>query len=306
MLRLIKKKGKVKMKKFIIIIFLLLVFSLFGFTANAKPVSAQGNPNLHQLILTNNNCYKAGQYIVPKGIMVHSTGANNPNLRRYLAPDDGKIGVNTGGNHWNQALPDGQQKCVHAFIGKLANGTVATYQTLPWNMRGWHAGGTANNTHIGFEICEDGLTDSAYFARVYQEAVELTAYLCKLYNLNPLADGVVIGHYEGYQRGIASNHADPGHWFTKFGKSMNTFRNDVNNKLNENTTLYRVQAGAFSVRANAEALLVQLKAAGFDGYIKTYGSLYCVQVGAFSIRANAEALLAQLKAKGFDGFIKVE
>ena len=225
-------------------------------------------------------------------------------MRRYLAPNDGLIGQNQYNNHWNQS---GIQKCVHAFIGKLANGEVAIYQTLPWNMRGWHAGGAANNTHISFEICEDGLNDANYFNQVYQKAVELTAYLCKMYNLNPLADGVVIGHYEGYQRGIASNHGDPAHWFSRFGKSMNTFRQDVYNKMNQSQVLYRVQIGAFSVRANAEALLSQVKAAGFnDAFIKVYGSLYCVQVGAFSVRANAEARLAEVRAAGFDGFIKVD
>lgn len=40
--------------------------------------------NLRKLIFTNNACYKAGRKIKPKGIMVHSTGANNPNLRRYV------------------------------------------------------------------------------------------------------------------------------------------------------------------------------------------------------------------------------
>ena len=295
------------MKKITIFIVVLLSFFLMAFTSSdEKELSAAVNPTIHQLYLTNNDCYKAGQYITPKGVMIHSTGANNPYLKRYLAPNDGLIGVNAYGNHWNQPQPDGQQKCVQGFIGKLDNGAVATYKTLPWNMRGWHAGGAANNTHIGFEICEDGLNDSVYFAKVYQQAVELTAYLCQLYNLNPLADGVVIGHYEGYQRGIASNHADPGHWFSRFGKSMSTFRTDVYNKLNESTVLYRVQVGAFSVKANAEALLTQVKAAGFDGYIKVYGSLYCVQVGAFSVKANAEALVAQVKAAGFDAYIKIE
>lgn len=126
--------------------------------------------NLHQLFLKKNDCYKAGRTIIPKGIMVHSTGANNPNLRRYVGPDDGLLGRNTGGNHWNTATPGGSQVCVHAFIGKLKDGTIATYQTLPWNYRGWHAGGAANNTHIGFEICEDGLSDSTYFQKVYREA----------------------------------------------------------------------------------------------------------------------------------------
>ena len=37
-------------------------------------------------------CYTAGRKITPKGIMVHSTGANNPNLKRYVGPDDGLLG----------------------------------------------------------------------------------------------------------------------------------------------------------------------------------------------------------------------
>ena len=180
--------------------------------------------NLHKLLLTNNDCYKAGKTIVPKGIMVHSTGANNPNLKRYVGPDDGLLGVNQYGNHWNTATPGGRQVCVHAFIGKLKDGSIATYQTLPWNMRGWHAGGSANNTHIGFEICEDGLTDASYFSAVYKEAVELCVYLCKQYGLT---EKNIICHCEGYKQGIASNHGDVLHWFPKHGKSMDTFRADV-------------------------------------------------------------------------------
>ena len=191
--------------------------------------------NLIKCLLTANDCYKAGRTITPKGVMVHSTGANNPLVARYVQPVDNQdevqdiIGGNRNENDWNRS---GLNVCVHAFLGKLADGSVATVQTLPWNHRGWHAGtgtsgGSANNTHISFEICEDALTDAGYFQKVYQEAVELTAMLCKEYGLNPQADGVVICHSEGYQRGIASNHADVMHWFPKFGKSMDTFRADV-------------------------------------------------------------------------------
>ena len=141
-------------------------------------------------------------------------------------------------------------------------------------------------THISFEICEDGLTDAAYFHAVYREAAELCAFLCKQYNLDPAKDGVLIGHYEGYRRGIANNHADPGHWFPRFGKSLDSFRADVKAllagsevpepsapevpALAEPKKLYRVQVGAYSVKANAEAMLAKLKAAGFtDAFIKT-------------------------------------
>ena len=181
--------------------------------------------NLHKLLLTKNECYQIGKTIAVKGLMLHSTGAPNTKLSRYVGPDDGLLGANQYGNHWNQFRPDGRQVCVHGFIGKLKDGSIATYQTLPWNMRGWHAGGAANNTHIGVEICEDGLTDGTYFRAVYQEAVELFAMLCKEFNLDPLKN--IICHAEGYKQGIASNHGDVTYWFAKHGKTMDDFRYDV-------------------------------------------------------------------------------
>ena len=195
---------------------------------------------LYQQILTQNDCYKAGRTIVPKGVMVHSTGANNPRVARYV-PGDDVLGRNTGNNDWDRP---GLTKCVHAFLGKIADGSIATVQTLPWNHRGWHAGGAANNTHIGFEICEDGLTDASYFQAVYQEAVELTACLCKEYGLDPLADGVIICHQEGYRRGVASNHADVLHWFPIHGKSMDDFRADVAQEMEENKDVTQEQFDA--------------------------------------------------------------
>lgn len=194
--------------------------------------------NLLKCILTANDCYKTGAKIKPKGVMVHSTGADNPNLRRYVQPVAStpgreelleKLGVNRNANDGNRP---GKGYCVHGFIGKLADGSIASVQTLPWNHRGWHAGdGTsgrsANDTHISFEICEDGLTDPVYFDKVYREAVELTAMLCKEYGLDPLADGVVICHQDGYKMGIASNHGDVYNWFPKHGKNMHDFRQDV-------------------------------------------------------------------------------
>lgn len=182
---------------------------------------------LRKQYLTKNDCYRAGRAIRPQGVMVHSTGANNPSVARYV-PGDDVIGRNQYGNDWDRP---GLEKCAHAFVGRFADGSVGTVQTLPWNRRGWHCGrgknGSANDTHISFEICEDGLEDANYFKAVYQEAVELTASLCKEHNLDPLADGVVICHQEGCRRGIASNHGDVLHWFPKFGKTMDDFRTDV-------------------------------------------------------------------------------
>lgn len=180
---------------------------------------------LSKQYLTNNDCYEAGKKIAVKGLMLHSTGANNPKLSRYIQPDDGVLGDNKNNNDWNRG---GIEKCVHGFIGKDKDGDIRTYQTLPWNHRGWHAGGDANNTHIGVEICEDGLNDEKYFNAVYEEAVELFAYLCQKFDLT---EKNIIDHSEGNDKGIASNHGDVMHWFPKHGKNMDTFRKDVNKAL---------------------------------------------------------------------------
>lgn len=230
--------------------------------------------NLNKLIFTENACYKAGRKIKVKGIMVHSTGANNPYLKRYVGPDDGKLGKNQYNNHWNQ--PMDRAVCVHGFIGKLQDGSIATYQTLPWDHRGWHAGGAANNTHTSFEICEDGLNDRSYFEKVYKEAIELCAYLCKLYGLNPLADGVIIGHYEGHQRGIASNHGDPRHWFSKFGKSMDTFRQDVQ----------KLMSGSSVTPTPSDDPPAKLEA-GYYRVRKSWQDKKS-QIGAYKVLANAK------------------
>ena len=178
---------------------------------------------LRRQYLTQNDCYRTGRTIDVRGVMVHSTGADNPWVCRYV-PGDEEMGRNTAGNHWDRP---GLTKCVHAFVGKFADGEAGAVQTLPWERRGWHAGGGANNTHIGFEICEDGLDDPDYFGKVYQEAAELTAMLCQKFGLDPLADGVVLCHAEGHRRGIASNHGDVLHWFPRHGKTMDDFRADV-------------------------------------------------------------------------------
>lgn len=185
---------------------------------------------LYKQLLTNNDCFRKGQYITLKGGMLHTTGSNNPNLRRYVGPDDGMLGYNQNLNHWN--MP-GVGACVHAFIGRLKDGSVATYQTMPWTMRGWHCGRSGNDTHFSVEICEDGLEDASYFAAVYQEAVELFAMLFREYALEPLAPGVLVDHAEGHALGIASNHGDVRHWFSRHGKTMDDFRADVARVMEE-------------------------------------------------------------------------
>lgn len=179
------------------------------------------------LLLKKNDCYKAKRKMTPKGIVVHSTGVNNPFLKRCLGPDDGRVGKNQYNNHWNQT---GVPKCVHAFIGKDNAGKVCTYQTLPLNICAWGVGEGAkgsynyNPAYLQFEILEDDLHNQQYFKMVMKEAQELCARWCKEFNL-PVSK--VISHKEAHTKGYGSNHRDCDHWLAKFGKDMKWFRSEV-------------------------------------------------------------------------------
>ncbi len=232
---------------------------------------------LVEAILTKNPCYTAGKKITVKGLMLHSVGCPQPSAAVFI-------------KNWNSASYD--RACVHAFIDGN-DGTV--YQTLPWNHRGWHGGGASNNTHIGVEMCEPACikyTGGATFTcsdtkaakevakRTYEAAVELFEFLCKEYSLDPLADGVIISHAEGYKRDISSNHGDPEHLWNQLnmGYTMDGFRKTVKAAMKtENSTdtseskeypekltsgYYRVrktwkdtksQLGAYRILSNAKA-----------------------------------------------------
>ena len=181
------------------------------------------------LHLTNNRCYKKGEKITPMGIVVHSTGANNPNLKRYVGPDDGLLGDNRYNNHWNR--PD-ISKCVHAFIGYDKNKVIRCYNTLPWDHRSWGCGsdrrGSYNNSHIQFEICEEGLGSESYFEDAFEIAIDLCASLCQKYDIS--VDSIV-SHKEAHTSGYASNHGDPHHWLRKFHWTMDIFRQKVAQKI---------------------------------------------------------------------------
>lgn len=187
--------------------------------------------NIIQRFMTNNPCYKAGRKISVKGLMLHSVGCPQPSATVFI-------------NSMNKSSYS--TACVHGFID--AN-TGDVYQTLPWNHRGWHGGGSSNNTHIGVEMCEPSCityTNGGKFtvsdmakakeavSKTYKSAVELFAYLCTEYGLNPLKDGVIISHSEGYKRGVATNHGDPEHLWRglNMGYTMDGFRKDVYNKIN--------------------------------------------------------------------------
>lgn len=232
-----------------------------------------------EAFLTQNPCYKANveradaryrkfQDEGPKGLMLHSVGCAQPDASVFV-------------DRWNK--PTYTKACVHAFID--AN-TGDVWQTLPWNFRGWHGGGSCNNTHIGVEMCESKhikYTGSAKFSvidkakaqadasRAYNSAVELFAHLCEIYAIDP--ETGIISHREGGKQGIASGHVDPEHYWQGLDLpyTMDTFRAAVQAKVDNEDVIYRVQVGAFHNKAYAEAFLAKVQATYPNAFITKGG-----------------------------------
>lgn len=266
-------------------------------------------------ILTRNPCFTAGKKITVKGLMLHSVGCPQPNASAFI-------------RSWNNENHD--SSCVHGFID--GNDGVV-YQTLPWNHRGWHAGGSANNTHIGVEMCEPDCiryTGGSSFVcsdtekartvarRTYQTAVELFAMLCAEFSLNPLAEGVVISHREGCARGVASNHGDPEHLWTQLGLSytMDGFRKDVKSAMKESAktaimgtavaTAKQMEKYLLSVNPSAkvyaelaEVFLSEGQAEGVRGDIAFAQSL--LETGNFTFRGDVKAAQNNFAGLGATG-----
>lgn len=187
----------------------------------------------------NNLCYIAAEKMTPAGIVIHSTGVNNPYLKRYV-DCPAEVGSNAYGNHWNTATPEGRKVCVHAFIGYDKENKVRVAEILPLEICCWGVGsgckGSYNShpAYIQFEICEDNLTNRVYYTQAFQVAAQYCAHLCQAYEFGPES---IVSHKEAHAQGYGSNHSDPEHWMKKFGQTMNDFRGQVGEWLKQEESI---------------------------------------------------------------------
>ena len=243
--------------------------------------------------ITQNPCYKSNTKKSKIGYMQHSTGTPGGKAESFI-------------KSWNKP----SAKVAVEFVID----DTGIYQLMPIGIRSWHSGSTANNTHVGCEVCEpqearlldanwyelsqnsknntswavlrlqqeleawgydpnrldgnfgpgckaavqqfqkdqglnvdgcvgkntlhrlqtrqgsllkyDATANQTYFEDVYRKAVYTCAYVIKQLG-SEVNNTNVLSHAEGYKKGIASNHADVGHWWPEHGKSMDDFRQDV-------------------------------------------------------------------------------
>lgn len=222
---------------------------------------------------TFSECYQIGRKIngAPKGIVIHSTAANNPNLSRYVL-DEKRCGVNPSENYMGSinAAKGGNYTTPHAVAGLDINNNLAIAQILPFNMMCYGCGagtrGSYNNTHIQIEMCEDGKNDELYLTNMLEMVAKWCADIIREYPTIGIND--IVSHREAHARGYASNHGDPEHWLELFDYNMDKFRAMVARYL-QPRKLYRVQIGAFALRDNAVQFAEYAKTQGFyDAFVK--------------------------------------
>lgn len=242
---------------------------------------------LLQCLLKGNDCWQKYKNVTfePEGIVVHATDPAGEVISRFAQPFDGQkdgmeidgkpataeqmiavLGKNRYGNHWNRSMPD-DPKAVHAFVGKLADGSYAACQTLRWTMPCWGAGSGPKGSYNGclngkakkplyiqIEMIEGAVGNAAHATQLYVNTVELCAWLCLRYPTIRLEN--VISHREAHKRGCATDHGDPEGYWRRSGVSisMTQFRADVQTKKEEIIDMTKEEVQALIEQKVSEAV----------------------------------------------------
>lgn len=245
--------------------------------------------------------YRTFQDRGPQGLVLHSVGCNQSQAQVFA-------------NQWARYTA---QVAVHAVLQH--DGLVI--QCLPWNYLGWHVGGAANLTHIGVEMTEPDYRTPDARAQVkgtYETAVELFAYLCKKYKIDPKN---IISHREAHQRGLGSNHGDPELLWKRYntGYTMDGFRKAVQNKIKGVSTPEQKTQNSTQTQAPKNQNTTQTKPTykvGDSFKLKTgakYSSGASIPSWVFSkklyirsIRANGDIVFSTNQTGAVTGVIKPE
>lgn len=226
----------------------------------------------------------------------------------------GQCSVETLGNVF---APTSRQASSNYGVG--VDGRIGMY--VEEKDRSWCSSNAANdNRAITIEVASDTKEPYAVNAKAYAALIDLLVDICKRNGIKELvwstnkADRV--NHKNGCNMTVHRDYANKSCPGTYLYERHAQIASEVNKRLGStnikpapekpSASLYRVQTGAFKVKANADAMLTKVKAKGFDTYMVKVGDLYKIQVGAFKVKANAEAMMKKLQAAGFSAFITTE
>lgn len=221
----------------------------------------------------------------------------------------GQCSIETLGNIF---YPTSRQASCQYGIG--SDGRIGMY--VEEKNRSWCSSSNENDQRaITIECASDTTEPYAMNDKVYARLIELCVDICKrngkkkliwlgdkdkTLNYVPKSDEMVITVHRWF-----ANKSCPGNWlYARLGDLAAKVTANLGGSTSPTTdNLYRVQVGAYKNKANADAQLNRVKAAGFDTYMVQVDGLYKIQVGAYRQKANADSMMAKLKSAGFDAFI---
>lgn len=223
----------------------------------------------------------------------------------------GQLSVETLGNVF---APVSRQASSNYGIG--TDGRVAMY--VEEKNRSWCSSSPENDQRaVTIECASDTTEPYTMNNAVYNSLINLCVDICKRNGKSkllwfgdkaktlaytPKANEMIITVHRWF-----ANKSCPGDWlYARLGDLATKVTAKLGGNTSSSGTLYRVQVGAYSVKANADAQLAKVKAKGFDTYMVQVGNLYKIQVGAYGVKSNADNMLAKLKSMGFDAFITTE
>ncbi len=164
---------------------------------------------MYKVKLIQNN--RSGSRLNPIGIVVHETATPGATAEREY-------------QYFNSA---NRGASAHAFVD-----WEDVIQTIPYDEVAWHAGPTANSRYIGIELCRPSGHDPDKFGRVWNNAVSLFADLFREYGFGAVTVDNLLSHAEVSSRWRETDHTDPVGYFAEYGKTVNDFRDAVQNELN--------------------------------------------------------------------------
>lgn len=227
--------------------------------------------------------------MTPTSITIHNTGnigasaRNNHNYQKNCNKNGSRIAS------WHFTVDDKE-----------------IYQAQSTNFVCYHAGcSSGNNSSIGIEICM--FNDKERQKKCYENAIALVKTLMKYHGFNI---DKVKQHYDWTKK-------DCPQWLRsgKFGYTWNWFKNEITKteekkeQATNNNVFYRVVAGSYSDRANANKEIGKLKKDGINAFLLAFvkdGKTYFrVIAGSYNDRSNADEQVEKLKAKGYNAFIAV-
>ncbi len=224
---------------------------------------------------------RPGYKMVPEYITIHQTGnaakgANAAAHSKYLK----NVAPNPS---WHYTVDDKE-----------------AYQHLPLNENGWHAGdgtnGPGNRKSIAIEIC---VNRDGNLAKAEDNAAWLAAKLIKEQSSLKPFPACMTQHYDWSKKNCPAQIRARKNGWTDFLKRVENYLKPAAQKA-PSGVLYRVQVGAYTQKANAEAMLARLKKAGFDAIIVTEGTAAAATPAKPAIKKGSKVKVKS-GAKDYDG-----